>query len=210
MPLPPDETPDPKNQLDGLIKYDETCKLYVLIINDAVVSKSKHRDYWEYHQKRGDLAKAIVALGITRFVHEGMACVRYNCIAKTVEDCLACKDKPAFVEHHFATPAPSDFLAILGFCSSREIIPIVDIKRKRGRPKKDLIMLMVEVSHGVKQNKLSDDEPGYKSFNKQDTHKIKREYNHMITVGDSMKEALNELAKKYHLPYKRVYDLVLG
>ena len=210
MLLPPDEPPDPKDQLDGLIRYDEACKLYVLVVNGVEVSKSKHRDYWEYHQKRGDLAKALVALCITRFVHEGMACARHDCIVKTIDDCLACKDRPAFIDHHFATPAPNDFLAILGFCNAREIIPIVEIKRKRGRPKKEPIMAMVEVPRGVKQNKLSDDEPGYKSFSKQDTHKIKREYNHMVTVGDSMKEALNELAKKYHLPYKRVYDLVLG
>jgi len=203
MPPDPDDHLDDKSasKLEGFIRRDESGKLYVLLVNDKVVSTSKHKDYWEYHQRRGDLAKAILKLGLAQFVYA--ACEKFECISKTLQDCLTCEKRPAFIGNKFVNKS-TDFLSILGFCEQQEF------KRKRGRPKKQSPMI-TEISPGVRRNHLSDDEPvTYKTFNKYEIIKMKSEFYKMIDAGDSMRDSLVELTKKYKIPYKRVYELIHG
>lgn len=55
-------------QLLGVVKQDLSTGLYWLEVNGARVSKSKHKDYFEYHLKRKDVPK-LVELGVTDIVY---------------------------------------------------------------------------------------------------------------------------------------------
>jgi len=48
--------------------YNKNTQKYDLLLSGVVVSSSKHPDYWEYHQRRGDLPKKIAALGIKEYI----------------------------------------------------------------------------------------------------------------------------------------------
>lgn len=69
--------------------------------------------------------------------------------------------------------------------------------------------MVTQVAPGIRQNHLSDDEPvKHRTFNRAEINKMRTEYNRMVDSGDTMREALVELTKKYKIPYKRAYELV--
>jgi len=195
-------------KLEGIVRHDITNNAYVLIVDGKVVSKSKHPDYWEYHQRRGDLPKAIINLNVIRFIQVACGCAVK--VFNEVSDCLTCKiyHKPDQEIREFKplkTYLPS-LLSILGFGEPQ--VQEQPEKRKRGRPKKLPQTVSAEAVPGMKENHLSDDEPKKRSFTKLEIIKMKQEHQRMIDTGDSSKEALIELTKKYRIDYKHAYELV--
>lgn len=151
---------------------------YELRINDEVISASKHRDYWEYHQRRGDLPKAFAKYYFTKFTyHDQPATV--SKLSKSFDTSLASLLEPMY---------------LMDVCEPEPTV------KKPGRPKR------VTMPDDPTIHRLSDNDPTEKALSPQDRYIIRQDFHRLTELdGMTLTKALNQLADEWGISYRQAY-----
>ena len=172
--------------MEAQVVFNSITKLFDLILEingvKEVVSNSKNYGHWQYHFNRGTLSKAVAKYGITSFVYSG----------------FTPNDPPPTNEPKPFPQAPINVETSWFESQSNN----GEEAKKRGRPRKYL-----PKTTGVTVHKFSDDEPAFKLINPIDREVIERNFK-MFKKSMEVREALEELALKFQIPYKQAYEIV--
>lgn len=169
--------------MEAQVVFNPSNGLFDLVIEidgiKKVLSTSKSYGHWQYHFNRGTLSKSLSQYKIDSFVYVG-----FVPSVKTPKE----------------VPVSNSPLNVQASWFESQMISTPEVK-KRGRPRKHF-----EKTTGSVLHKFDDEEVGFKLINALEREVIERNFKMFIKTMD-LKEALEELALKFQIPYKQAFEL---
>jgi hypothetical protein len=182
----------------AVIELDPVSGKYACTLANVRLGLSKHKDYFEFHYRRGDLP-SLNEKYISEFVYLNPdSSVELIVVAKQPKGQAKTVIAPIALE---ATQLDSSTAE-----QHESIDEVLNPRRQRGRPKTD----QPELPVNVQRNTLSDEDPIIiNMLTPADRHKIKAEYNKLVYNGVSINAAIVELMTTYKLTRNQVYSFVV-
>jgi len=169
--------------MEAQVVFNSITELFDLILEinglKETVSSSKNYGHWQYHFNRGTLAKSVAKHGITSFMYLGFV----PSDPPPTNDLQPPSPPPSVETNWFETQMLSQTGA-----------------KKRGRPRKYLPKMTGVIVHKI------EDEDQCRELDSADKEAIERNFK-MFIKSMNTREALSEVALKFHIPYRQAYDI---